>query len=75
MPGAASERTAVVRALWPPAAIRTSEAARLGAMSRANQPRSSASPSSGGRAQDPGRRPARARADASACSGMSEACR
>ena len=74
MPGAASERTAVVSALCPPAAIRTSEAARLAAMSRANQPRSSASPSSGGRAHDPGRRPARARADASPRPGRSEAC-
>ena len=33
------------------------------------------SPSTGGRDQEPGRRPARARADASACSGMREECR
>ena len=70
-PGGASARSAVVSALWPPAVISTSAAVTPAGppISRANQARSSGSPSTGGRPQAPGRRPARARAAARARSG------
>lgn len=74
-PGGASARSAVVRALCPPAVTITSAAATAPPISRANQSRSSGSPSVGGRPQAPGRRPARASAAAIARSGWRDGWR